>query len=120
MGVVQRHLGPILHRGRISDTLQITTTSLMQATAVSALDWMFSINLKDAELHVPIHPASYKYLRLAVAPTEVYYFRALLFGLNTAPLVFSQIVGVHCQLPETVYSLHVHVYLNNWLFCHHH
>ena len=37
-------------------------------------------------------PASYKYLRLAVSPTEVFYFRALQFGLSTAPVVFTRIV----------------------------
>ena len=70
-------------------------------------DWMFLINLKDAYLYVPIHPASYK--RLAVMPMEVYYFQTLPFGLNMAPLVFTQIVESMASYLRLSYSLHLHV-----------
>ena len=70
---------------------KMETVQSVHAT-VRPSDWTFLIDLKDTYLHVPIHPASYKYLRLAVTPTEVYYFRALPFGLNTVPLVFTRIV----------------------------
>ena len=60
--------------------------------AVRPQDWTYSIDLQDAYLHLPIHPASYRYLRLAVSRTEVYHFRTLPLGLNTAPLVFTRIV----------------------------
>ena len=60
--------------------------------AVHPQDWTCSIDLQDAYLHVPIHPALYRYLPLAMSPTEVYHFRTPPFGLNTAPLVFKRIV----------------------------
>ena len=60
--------------------------------AVHPLDWTCSIDLKDVYLHVPIHPTSYINLWLAIMPTEVFYFWALPFCLNTAPLLSTQIV----------------------------
>ena len=69
-------------------------------------------------LHVLIHPGSFRYLQLAVSPTEFCFFRALRFGLNTAPLIFTRIVESIASYLRQTYSLHVHVYLNNWLFRH--
>ena len=86
--------------------------------SVRPADWTFSIDLKDAYLHVLIHPGSYRYLRLAVSPTEVYHFLALPFGLNTAPLVFTRIVESIASHIRQSHCLHVHVYLDNWLFRH--
>ena len=43
--------------------------------AVRPQDWAYSIDLQDAYLYIPIHPTSYRYLQLAVSPTEVYHFR---------------------------------------------
>ena len=41
--------------------------------------WVFSIDLKDAYFHVPIHPASRKYLRICRG-NQVFQFKALPFG----------------------------------------
>ena len=51
-------------------------------TAVRPSDWTISIDLKDAYLHVPIHPGSFRYQRLALSPMKVYHFQALPFSLN--------------------------------------
>ena len=53
-------------------------------------DYALKIDLQDAYFHVPIHPRSRKYLRLALE-NKVYQFRALPFGLNTAPQVFTHL-----------------------------
>ena len=50
---------------------------------------MISIDLKDASLQVPVHPDSRRFLRF-VADGQVYQFKALCFGLSTAPQVFHQ------------------------------
>ena len=81
--------------------------------AVCPQDWICSIDLQNAYLHVPIHPASYRYLLLAVSPTEVYHFRALPFGLNIAPLAFIRIVENVAGYKRQMFSLHVHVYLDD-------
>lgn len=54
-------------------------------------DWLTSIDLKDAFLHVPIRPSSRKYLRFRWG-TKTYQFRTLPFGLSLSPYVFSKIV----------------------------
>ena len=82
--------------------------------AVCSQDWTCFIDLQDAYLHVPIHPASYSYLRLAVSPTEVYYFRTLPFGSNTAPLVFTRNVENVAAYMRQMFSLHIYVYLDDW------
>ena len=81
-------------------------------------DWTFSIDIKDAYLHVPIHPGSYRYLRLALTPTEVFHFRALPLGLNTTPLIFTRIVEAIASFTRQKFFLHMHVYVNDWLFRH--
>ena len=52
-------------------------------------DWMFSINLKDAYLQVPVHPDSCRYLWF-VEKGQVFQFRALCFGLPHSPSGFYQ------------------------------
>ena len=54
-------------------------------------EWVSSIDLSDAYLHIPIHPNSRKYLRFCHR-SQVFQFTSLPFGLATAPQVFKMIV----------------------------
>jgi hypothetical protein len=54
-------------------------------------DWMTSIDLSDAFLHVAVHPTSRKYLRFRWG-AALYQFRTLPFGLSLSPFVFTKIV----------------------------
>ena len=47
-------------------------------------EWVASIDLSDAYLHIPIHPDSRKYLRFCHR-SQVFQFTSLPFGLATAP-----------------------------------
>ena len=47
-------------------------------------EWVSSIDLLDAYLHIPIHPNSRKYLRF-FHKSQVFQFTSLPFGLATAP-----------------------------------
>ena len=47
-------------------------------------EWVSSIDLSDAYLHIPIHPNSRKYLRFCYK-SQVFQFTSLPFGLATAP-----------------------------------
>ena len=55
-------------------------------------NWMFSIDLKDAYLQVPVHPGSRRYLQF-VKNGQVFQFKALCFGLSTAPQVFTRVMA---------------------------
>ena len=47
-------------------------------------EWVSSIDLSDAYLHIPTHPNSRKYLRFCYK-SQVFQFTSLPFGLATAP-----------------------------------
>jgi hypothetical protein len=54
-------------------------------------DWLTSIDLSDAFLHVSVLPAHKKYLRFRWQ-NKYYQFRTLPFGLSLSPLVFTKIL----------------------------
>ena len=56
-------------------------------------DWMISIDLHDAYLHVPIHPASRKYPRFAVNG-PLFEFLVLPFRISIAPWLFARIAAL--------------------------
>ena len=68
-----------------------TVASIRRAIPPGA--WAVSIDLMDAYLHIPIHPASRKYLRFSLEGT-IYQFRALPFGISTAPFVFTNLIEI--------------------------
>ena len=81
--------------------------------AVRKDDWMVSVDLQDAYLHVPIHPKSRKFLRF-VWNQKVLQFRALCFGLTKAPQVFTRTMA-----PISAYlhkqGIRLLQYLDDWL-----
>ena len=68
------------------ETIQSVLLSVRQG------DWMASIDLKEACLQVPVHPASHHFLRFMFRGT-VYQFKALCFALSTAPQVFTRVMA---------------------------
>ena len=62
-------------------TPETIRTSLQQG------EWVTSIDFKDAYFHIPIQEQSRKYLRF-FTQGRTYQFKALPFGLSTAPLEF--------------------------------
>ena len=55
--------------------------------------WTISLDLKEAYYHVPIHPNFRKFLGFRLG-TQKYRFKALPFGLNIAPRVFTRLTNV--------------------------
>ena len=55
-------------------------------------NWLASIDLKDAYLHIPICPSHHKYLRFAFQG-DCYQFGVLQFGLNTASMVWTKVLA---------------------------
>ncbi len=77
-------------------------------------DWMVKLDLKDAYLTLPIHPAHQKFLRFAWK-NRIYQFSCLPFGLGSAPRLFTKILkAVVAFFRER--GLRVIIYLDDLLF----
>ena len=76
-------------------------------------DWVTSIDLKDAYFHIPVRPTARKYLRFTHLQ-EVYQFKALPFGLTSAPREFSRITETLGAIAHQQ-SINLHLYLDDWL-----
>ena len=76
-------------------------------------EWVTSIDFKDAYFHIPIQEQSRKYLRFHVQG-QTYQFKALPFGLSTAPLEFT-VVAKEVKLMATFKGIRIHQYLDDWL-----
>ena len=75
--------------------------------------WATSIDLTDAYLHIPVHPEHRKFLTFQYRGQSLV-FRALPFGLFTAPRVFTRVTRV---LADHLRRLGVQIlmYLDDWL-----
>ena len=89
------------------ETIQSVLLSVRQG------DWMASIDLKDAYLQVPVHPASRHFLRF-VLRNQVYQFKALCFGLSTAPQVFTRVMAPVSAILHSM-GIRMRRYLDDWL-----
>ena len=76
-------------------------------------EWVTSIDFQDAYFHIPIQEQSRKYLRFHVRG-RTYQFKALPFGLSTAPLEFT-VVAKEVKLMATHKGIRIHQYLDDWL-----
>ena len=75
--------------------------------------WMISLDLQDANLQVPVHPESRRYLRFCLGD-KVYQFRVLCFGLSSAPQVFTRVMApVSSIMPR--FGFWILCYLDDWL-----
>ena len=88
-------------------------TSQSVLDAIQQGDWMISMDMKDAYFHIPIHPASRPYLRFTFG-TKVYQFRALCFGLTTAPQVFTRVLAPLAKIVHLA-GFKIILYLDDWL-----
>ena len=76
-------------------------------------DWVTSLDLRDAYFHIGIHCRSRRYLRF-VFEGKVYQFRALAFGLNVSPYVFTRMLKTVLRHVRRL-GIRVHAYLDDWL-----
>ena len=89
------------------ETIQSVLLSVRQG------DWMASIDLKEAYLQVLVHPASRHFLRFMFRDT-VYQFKALCFGLSTAPQVFTRVMAPVSAILHSM-GIRMRRYLDDWL-----
>ena len=76
-------------------------------------EWVTSVDFKDAHFHIPIQEQSRKYLRFHIQG-RAYQFKALPFGLSTAPLEFT-VIPKEVKLMAIHKDLRTHQYLDDWL-----
>ena len=69
--------------------------------------------MKDAYFRFPIHPQSRRFLRF-VFDGQVYQFRAMCFGLSTAPQVFTRILAPVSKIIHLA-GFRIILYLDDWL-----
>ena len=88
-------------------TPETIRTSLRQG------EWVTSVDFKDAYFHIPIQKQSRKYLRFHVQG-QTYQFKALPFGLSTAPMEFT-VIAKEVKLMAGHKGIRIHQYLDDWL-----
>ena len=82
-------------------------------TSLQKGEWVTSIDFKDAYFHIPIQEQSRKYLRFHFQG-QTYQFKALPFGLSTAPMEFT-IIAKEVKLMAIQNGIRIHQYLDNGL-----
>ena len=93
------------------------TTPRVVTNALHRGDWAVSIDLKDAYFHVPIHAKSKRLLRFALTDSDglrVFQFRALPFGLTSAPRVFTKVI-LPLGHQAHMRAISLLQYLDDWL-----
>ena len=89
------------------ETPETLITSLQTGKCLTSIDF------KEAYFHIPINSQFRKYMRFHVQGRS-YQFKALPFGLSTAPIEFTVVVkGV--KLMALQRGIRIHRYLDDWL-----
>jgi len=76
-------------------------------------NYAFSLDLQDAYFHIPIHKSHRKFLRFVVRD-QVYQFRALPFGLASAPWIFTQVMA-QVKIMAHLEGIQLYLYFDDWL-----
>ena len=107
---------PVIDLSHLNEFVQLTRFKM--ETVASVLfsvregDFLASLDLKDEYFQIPILLSSRKLLRFTSGGT-VYQFRALCFGLSTAPQVFTRVFAV---VSAWAHSHGIRLrYLDDWL-----
>ena len=108
---------PVIDLSVVNTFLHVPTVKMETAEVIRASlrtdEWVASIDLTDAYFHVPIHQKFQKYLRFHVQG-QAYQFRALPFGIATAPLEFTRVVK-EVKFIALSQGVRIHQYLDDWL-----
>ena len=108
---------PVIDLSHLNEFVQLTPFKMETVASVLLSvregDFLASLDLKDAYFQIPIHPSSRKLLRFTSEGT-VYQFRALCFGLSTAPQVFTRVFAAVSAWAHTR-GIRLLRYLDDWL-----
>ena len=108
---------PVIDLSHLNDFVQLTPFKMETVASVLLSvregDFLASLDLKDAYFQIPIHGSSRKLLRFMSEGT-VYQFRALCFGLSTAPQVFTRVFAAVSAWAHAR-GIRLLRYLDDWL-----
>ena len=108
---------PVIDLFHLNDFVQLTPFKMETVASVLLSvregDFLASLNLKDAYFQIPIHGSSRKLLRFMSEGT-VYQFKALCFGLSTAPQVFTRVFAAVSAWAHAR-GIRLPRYLDDWL-----
>ena len=95
-----------------TESFKIETPETIR-TSLQGGEWVTSIDFKVAYFHIPIQSQSRKYMRFHLQG-RFYQFKALSFGLSTAPMEFT-VVAKEVKLMALQKGIKIHQYLDDWL-----
>ena len=108
---------PVIDLSHLNDFVQLTPFKMETVASVLLSvregDFLASLDLKDAYFQIPIHGSSRKLLRFMSEGT-VYQFKALCFGLSTAPQVFTRVFAAVSAWADAR-GIRLLRYLDDWL-----
>ena len=108
---------PVIDLSHLNDFVQLTPFKMETVASVLLSvregDFLASLDLKDAYFQIPIHGSSRKLLRFMSEGT-VYQFKALCFGLSTAPQVFTRVFAAVSAWAHAR-GIRLVRYLDDWL-----
>ena len=108
---------PVLDLSALNKFLSVKTFKLETPETIRISlqqgEWVTSLDFSNAYFHIPIHSGSRKYLRFHFQ-NQSFQFRALPFGLSTAPMEFTCVVK-EVKLMAQSWGIRIHQYLDDWL-----
>ena len=108
---------PVIDLSHLNEFVQLSRFKMETVASVLLSvregDFLVSLYLKDAYFQIPIHPSSRKLLRFTSEGTA-YQFRALCFGLSTAPQVFTRVFAAVSAWAHS-HGIRLLRYLDDWL-----
>ena len=108
---------PVIDLSHLNGFVRLTPFKMETVASVLLFikeeDFLASIDLKDAYFQIPVHQSSRKLLRFLSEGT-VYQFKALCFGLLTAPQVFTSVFTAVSAWTHS-HGICLLWYLDDWL-----
>ena len=108
---------PILDLSKLNNYLKTQSFKMETPetirTSLQAGEWVTSTDFKDAYFHIPINSQFRKYMRFHIQD-KTYQFKALPFGLSTAPMEFT-VIAKEVKWLAIRRGIRTHQYLDDWL-----